>query len=149
MWKEILEKYGATIYRGVGGDEFVIVSGHAFDLDGALREFTQAFRDRYSILRVTRPLAREERPFFKENPYVIAAANYGTATHILVDRKKLNEDGKWDDFTREVQLLKNKSFKQLPQQITIRPKRCCINTKQGAGKPRIAQVQLGCFDEPA
>jgi hypothetical protein len=107
MWKEILEKHGATVYRGVGGDEFVIVSGNAFDLDGALREFTQAFRDRYSILRVTRPLAREERPFLIENPYVIAAANYGMATHILVDRKKLNEDGKWNDFTLEVQMRLN------------------------------------------
>jgi len=44
LWKKILASYGAEVYRGEGGDEFMIVAEKDFNLSRAIEEFTQAFR---------------------------------------------------------------------------------------------------------
>lgn len=100
---KILEAQGVRVYRGVGGDEFVIVADHPFDLENVIKEFTIAFQGRYSLLKVTKILTAAEILFLKENPYVISAANYGTSTHILVDRRKLNTEEKWGNFIEKIQ----------------------------------------------
>ncbi|MFH1208771.1 MAG: HD domain-containing phosphohydrolase [Candidatus Omnitrophota bacterium] len=106
-WFKLLEKYKAKVFRGSGGDEFMILANEKFgqeELKSVIREFTLAFRERYAVLVVdeTKTLSVSETLRLKEDPLVLSAAHYAGGTYILVDRQKLSGEGAWSGFLQKI-----------------------------------------------
>ncbi|MFH0986273.1 MAG: HEAT repeat domain-containing protein [Candidatus Omnitrophota bacterium] len=90
--KTILEKYALKIYRGAGGDEITFLARKGFDprnLDSVVHELTQAFRDRYLVVRINRYLEPHQVDYLKNEDQMLAAMNFGHGVNILVDRRRL------------------------------------------------------------
>ncbi|MFH1799306.1 MAG: hypothetical protein ABH891_00465 [Candidatus Omnitrophota bacterium] len=114
----IAKKYGLEVYRGVGGDEIIFVPARKVtqeDLENFLRDLNEEFFGRYAVLEVEKTLTENEAKIFESKEYasVLSAVLYAGSTYIRVDRRKLDAEGKWQDFLRDLHTKLNLEGDQL------------------------------------